>query len=289
MYPSYEVLVVDGSPNSETADLVRSRFSAVRYLRLPRGGLAVARNRGLLDARGEIVAYTDDDVVVDPQWLSEHVGRLITDAKLACSTGLPFPLELATPAQLWFEESGGYVAGFEPRLLELATRDRRSLLPWATGKIGAGVNMAWRTSVLREIGGNDVTLDRTAGEDLALFFDALCAGYRIAYEPRAIVFHEHRRSYQELRHQIYFHAVGITAHLTRCLVKYPERIPDFVSRVPRGIAYGFRSSSIRNNRKSPDFPSELTWAECPGILVGPFAYLRGRREAKQLSAFPPRG
>jgi glycosyltransferase involved in cell wall biosynthesis len=294
-YPNFEVIVVDGSRGRETADLVRDEFPNVRYLDVGANGKSVALNRGTAAASGSILAFTDDDVRVDRHWLIELVGAFGDDPRVACSTGVALPLELETPAQLWFEESGAFTEGFEPKAVDIEmARQPGSLVPYATGKIGAGVNMAWRKSVLEEIGGFDLALDTlrppwpprarhgTAAEDLGAFFDALVRGYRIVFEPGAIVYHQHRRTREELERQLYWHGIGLGAYLTRCLATRPARILDFARRVPRGVLYGFASGSQRNRRKSPDFPPELTRAELRGVLHGPFAYFRGLPMARRL-------
>ncbi|MBM4201407.1 MAG: glycosyltransferase family 2 protein, partial [Gammaproteobacteria bacterium] len=69
-YPNLDLLVVDNAPSDTgTAELVKGRYPGVRYVCEPRPGLDWARNRAILEARGEILAYTDDDVVVDPLWV----------------------------------------------------------------------------------------------------------------------------------------------------------------------------------------------------------------------------
>jgi GT2 family glycosyltransferase len=295
-YPDYELIVVDGSRTSATADLVRERFPAVRFLDVGDHGKCVALNRGVAAASGTIAAFTDDDVQVDRHWLAQLVAAF-DDDRVACVTGAVLPLELRTRAQLWFEESGGFTNGFEPRKLGLdLPREPGSLVPYATGRIGAGVNMAWRPTVLRDLGGFDVALDtlrpvwppgaghRTAAEDLAAFFDALVRGYRIVFEPGAIVFHEHRRTYDELAEQLYWHGIGLSAYLTRCLVTRPAQIPDFLRRVPSGIAYGFAALSQGNDDKSANFPPALTRAEWRGVIHGPFAYLKGLPLARRIRA-----
>ncbi len=281
-YPNYETLVIDGSAGSATEDLVTARFPAVHYHRLPGGRLIVGRNRGLAEAGGELLAYTDDDAVVDRHWLTEHVAGFDDAGTVACTTGLAVPLELDAPAQVWFEELGAFVEGFEPRTIAIATRDRRSLLPYATGRIGSGVSMAWRASVLRELGGFDLALDALGGEDIAAFFDALCAGYAVRYCPRALVRHEHRRTYEELRSQVRSYARGLGAYLTRCVLTQPGRLGDFLLRVPLGLVYAFHPSSIRHNKKSAGFPEELNRQQLPGLLSGPWAYLKARRSVPRL-------
>jgi hypothetical protein len=295
-YPDYEVLVVDGSAGPETADLVRDRFPEVRYAGVGAYGRSVALNRGIAASRGAIVAFTDDDVRVDRHWLAELAAAL-AEPGVACATGVAFPLELSTRAQLWFEESGGFTEGFARRTVGLdAPREPGSLLPFATGKIGAGVSMAWRREALEEIGGFDVALDTltplwpprarpgSSGEDLSAFFDALVRGHRIVFEPSAIVYHEHRRTYEELARQIYWHGIGLSGHLTRCLLREPRRIPAFLWSVPRGLAYGFAGSSARNHGKSAGFPPALTRIEWRGVAEGPFAYLRGLPRARRIRA-----
>lgn len=294
-YPDFDILVVDGSGDDSTAAVVRDDFSDIGYVNVHPYGRSVALNRGLSEARGEILAFTDDDVRVDRHWLAELVAGY-DDPQVAAVTGVAFPLELHTQAQMWFEESGGFTDGVRPRKIGLDLREPGSLLPFATGKIGAGVSMSWRRSVLEEIGGFDVALDTltpvwplrakhgSSAEDLAAFFDALVLGYRIAFEPNAIVYHEHRRSYEALERQIYWHGLGLSAYLFRCLLERPSRVPAFLARVPRGLVYGFSTSSVRNDQKTTTFPPALTRAEWRGILEGPLAYLKGLPKAKRIRA-----
>ncbi len=295
-YPNVEVLVVDGSPGPETAELVRDHFPEVRYTHVGAERRSFALNRGISEAGGSILAFTDDDVRVDRFWLAELVARF-DDPRVACVTGVAFPMELRTPAQVWFEESGGFTDGLEPRKIGLdLPSEPGSLLPYATGKIGAGVSMAWRSEVLREIDGFDLRLDTltpvwplgsdrsSSGEDLSAFFDALVRGHRLAFEPSAIVYHEHRRTYAELERQIYWHGIGLSAHLVRCLAVRPGLIPGFVRTVPRGVIYGFAGSSVRNDKKSGHFPPALTRVEWLGVAHGPFAYLKGLPKARRIGA-----
>jgi glycosyltransferase involved in cell wall biosynthesis len=279
-YPDFEVLVIDGSRDSATRELVSADFPGFRYFHVGNNGKSVAANTGVELASGVIAAFTDDDAVVDRHWLAELAGGFHEDDRIACVTGLAVPLELATPAQVWFEESGGFTEGYERRVLDpTAPRKAGSMLPYATGRIGAGVNMAWKRSIIHEIG-FDVALDGLAAFDLASFFDALVRGFKIVYEPGAIVHHEHRRTYAELRHQLYRHGLGLGVYLTRCLVTQPGRILDFARVVPRGVYYGFSPTSWRNSGKSESFPKELTWAELRGVTVGPFAYLKNLTKTK---------
>jgi len=278
----FEIVLVDASEPDETQELVRARFPGVNYLRVRSGGYCVTRNRGIAAATGSVIAFTDHDVVVDRHWLIEHLATLQAFPDAAFTTGMRLPLELKTQAQLWFEEISGFVDRCEPRVFGLRRREPGSLLPWATGRVGIGANMAWRAHILAEVGGFDAALDKTSGEDLALFFDALCAGYEIAYTPSAVVYHQHRRTHEELLAQIRIHSVGLGAHLTRCVVTRPKQIPDFLRRVRQGLLFGWGLWSARDNRTSADFPADLTRTGRYAVLLGPYAYFKGVRASKRL-------
>src|ERR1700694_3709220 len=110
-YPAYEIIIVDNAPQTQaTADFIRQTYHdvpCIHYICEERLGASEARNRGIMAARGEILAFTDDDAVVDPYWLIELVRAFRSADDVACVTGLILPLELETPAQFWFEEYGG--------------------------------------------------------------------------------------------------------------------------------------------------------------------------------------
>src|SRR5947209_14347107 len=74
-YPHYEIIVVDNAPSTDAIDILvqdlSQRISFIRYVREDCPGLSWARNRGIMAAKGEILAFTDDDVIVDPYWLAD--------------------------------------------------------------------------------------------------------------------------------------------------------------------------------------------------------------------------
>ena len=88
-YPDFEVIVVNDGSRDGTGDIAR-RHASFRVIDLRHGGLSVARNAGLAAATGEIVAYTDADVRVDPDWLTYLVQPFLNSDVVAAG-GLSLP------------------------------------------------------------------------------------------------------------------------------------------------------------------------------------------------------
>ena len=287
-YPAdrFEILVVDNAPTTtDTADVVAdfARIHAVRYAREDSPGSASARNKGISLTTTDLVVFTDDDVVVDRHWLSTIARAFVDQPDVGAVTGSLFPNQLETPAQLWFEQYGGFSRGFEPRLFDLVEhRDDSPLYPYSAGIFGTGNNMSFRLSTLRDIGGFDPALGNgtpaLGGVDSEALLRTVLSGYPLAYEPSAIVWHTHRPDYPGLRRQVYSYGVGLTAYLLKVIINRPDLIWDFVRRIPRGVAFALKPSSAKNHGKQQDYPRELTWLELRGMIYGPIAYARSRRQ-----------
>jgi len=298
-YPDYEVILVDNRPaGASPVDL-----PGVRVVRETRPGASAARNRGLEETTAEIVAFTDDDVEVDPGWLRAIATRFVAHPEEACVTGLTLPNELETPAQVALEEYyGGFgVRTFEavshrmraPRghsLLAPATVDAidddgrvvRSFSLYAAGSFGAGANMAFRADALRELGGFDCALgggtDSQGGEDLAVFARLAWRGYAVAFEPASIVHHTHRREETSLDRQIKGYGVGYGALLTALALEDPRhlgRMAGTARRAVRIMSAGYRDK-LDADREPSRRTRELARMELRGMVAGPVVYLRSR-------------
>ena len=225
-------------------------------------------------------------MAVDRFWLAELVKGFTAADNVGCVTGLVFPLELETEAQLWFEQFGGFNKGYARQLLDLAeNRPGHPLFPYAAGDFGTGANMAFRTAALHAIGGFNLALGpgtpALAGEELAAFIQTTKAGYTLAYEPGAIVHHMHRRDYAGLRKQMYGYGVGRTAHLTKCVFDCPSSVLDFTAKLLPGLVYARRTRLPRHTPEYSHLSKELNAIGKRGMLLGPFAYLWGRRQARK--------
>lgn len=284
-YPNYEIIVVDNAPATEaTADLITSKYSGnprIRYAREMHPGLGWAHNCGLSQARGEIIAFTDDDVVVDRHWLSELVRGFALGSNVGCVTGLVVPQEIETLSQYWFDVHSGFNKGFRRRVFDLrANRPEDRLFPYRSSMFGTGANMAFRAAALRAVGGLDAALGPGTpainGEDLDIYFRIVKAGYQLVYLPSAFVHHRHRADYESLRHQFYTYGVGFTAYLTKLVTAHPLDGLRLLARIPAAVAFARRARDNDTSSPGPQYPAELTKVEQKGRLYGPLAYLRSR-------------
>lgn len=217
-FRALEILVVDNaSVDSATREVVESRAD-VRYRFERKTGLDFARNAALDAASGDLIAYLDDDVVVDRGWLS-GLYRVWADCPDAGGySGLVLPYRLETPAQIRFEREGGFGRGFE-RIHHRGAQLGNPLHPVGAGVVGAGANMCFRRDLLLDLGGFDEALDTGAplpgGGDLDIFYRVLRSGNAIVYEPRYAVFHEHRETMAQLRRQYWSWGLGFMAFLEK--------------------------------------------------------------------------
>ncbi|WP_037708616.1 glycosyltransferase family 2 protein [Streptomyces griseus] len=294
-HPDHELIVVDNAPRTTaTRDLVtggRYARHGVRYVREDRPGLAAAHNAGVAAAGGEVLAFTDDDVIADPRWLSALAAPFAADPGLGCVTGLILPARLATPAQVLLESHGGFAKGFAPRLYDPARPPAdEPLFPFTAGSFGSGANMAFRASALRRAGGFDPATGTgtpaRGGDDLYAFVAVLATGHRLRYTPDALVWHHHRETWQDLRNQAYGYGAGLTAYLTATLVRRPALLPALLARLPRGLAHARTMTAARGGgpgggvpgaHGTPHpWPASLSRLERRGMLHGPAGYLKAR-------------
>jgi GT2 family glycosyltransferase len=176
-YPNFEVIVVNDGSRDNTGAIAR-QYSSCRVIDVDHGGLSAARNAGLRAATGEIIAYTDADVRVDPDWLHYLVQPFATTEVVAVG-GLSLP-PLDSP---WLAHCVARAPGGPTHVL----------LDDRTAEHVPGCNLAIRRDALSAIGGfNPIYL--RAGDDVDVCWRLQAAGGRIEFAPGALVWHHHRSS-----------------------------------------------------------------------------------------------
>jgi glycosyltransferase involved in cell wall biosynthesis len=186
---AWEVLVVDNNSSDRTREVAekfcRQYPDYFRYVFESQSGKSYALNAGIREARGNVLAFTDDDVVVEPTWL-QNLTAPLQDKECAGVGGRILPEQTFSP----------------PRWVPLG--DRYALAPLAVFapdlKAGPlheppfGANMAFQKRVFEQYGGFRTDLGPRPGseirnEDTEFGLRLLAAGELLRYEPSAIVYH----------------------------------------------------------------------------------------------------
>jgi GT2 family glycosyltransferase len=283
-YPAYEVVVVDNAPSTDaTAQLVRTRFAhrGVRYVCESRPGLGAAHNRGIEAATGQILAFTDDDVVVDRHWLAAVAEAFALTTDVGAVTGLIQPAELRTSAQLLLERLGSFGKGFETKVFDRYTnRPPDWRFPLAAGQMGSGANMAFEGDCLRSLGGFEPALGAgtrsRGGDDLGAFFRVVASGHRLVYQPAAVVRHWGQDSDAAVIRQAYGYGVGLGAYLADSVVRHPAAVLRTLLQAPGAWARRGEAKAYTCARRQAGIPPNLARLRRRAMIIGPFAYAASR-------------
>ncbi len=272
-----EILVVDNAPSSDATRQLVAQMPDIRYVLEPRPGLDIARNTGIRHSTGEIIAFTDDDVMVHPDWIS-RLQQSFQDPKVMAVTGLVLAAELETEAQFIFEKYWGFNRGY--RVLTFEPEYFEKLKPWGfpAWRIGAGANMAFRRQVFKLVGDFDERLDVGAAGcsgDSEFWYRVLAEGAVCRYEPTAVVYHYHRRDMDSLKRQIYFYMRGHVAALLIQFEKY--RHWGNLRRLFFALPKHYTKLFLRGLRKGFKYRYSTVFAEVSGCLSGLIFYLQNRQ------------
>jgi glycosyltransferase involved in cell wall biosynthesis len=283
--PAFRILIVDNAPTDNRTKTVVGRYPLVDYAREPRAGLNFARNCALREATTEWLAYLDDDVTVDPHWHQGWQEAWVENPDAGAITGLVLPYELETEAQILFERRGGFGRGFEKiRFCRLLLGN--TLYPCGAGIFGAGCNMSFRRQALLDLGGFDEALDTgrplPGGGDLDIFYRVIRAGYPLIYEPQYAVYHQHRRTMSQLRHQYWTWGLGLMAFVSKSM----QSDPAMRFRFMRLIRWWLHNQLWQFPKAIFSFhllPPSMVWAELYGGILGLFGeYGRSQRRVEAI-------
>lgn len=286
--PPTEIIVVDNAPSTDGTARACAEFANVRYVLEPRPGLDWARNRGVLEATSDVIAFTDDDAAVDHNWIGVIQECMAAEPELGLMTGLVAPLEMETQWQEAFETYGGFGRGFERRWVHHPFNGKR--LPWhvtGTGAFGTGANMAVRRSVFTEIGLFAPELDTgtptQGGGDLEMFFRIIKCGYPMLYEPRMLVWHRHRADQAGLLKQIRSWGVGFQSHLEHVQSLFPEEGVS-IAQMRRYWRKYLAKKMLREYVLPDSAQRELRTAEFIGAFQGAGAYRKAVESTEAIAS-----
>jgi glycosyltransferase involved in cell wall biosynthesis len=273
--PHEVIVVIDHNP----AMLKRARAElpeVVTVANHEQHGLSGARNSGLKVARGEVIAFLDDDAVAAPNWL-EELTRGYQDERVVGVGGASIPTWLdAEPT--WLPEEFYWVVGCTYRGLPVTTATVRNLI---------GCNMSFRREVFSAVGGFRNGIGRTDTRPIGCEETELCIRASqvwpqriMLYEPNALVYHKvpgNRASWR------YFFSRCYSEGLSKASVSRFVGAKDGLSSewryslqtLPSGVARGVAEAALRRN------PAGLARAGAivAGLTVTTAGYLVGRISA----------
>jgi GT2 family glycosyltransferase len=209
-YTDFEVLVVDQSLDERTLRAVackRDRLPRLRYLHVERPGLSRAYNVGIREARGEVLAFLDDDVVAPPDWLHAIDHAFAGQPEV----GLLYGQVLLPPELIDREGRDGVTPG-------LPISERRLLDRQHGFKVfGMGANFAARRKLFYRVGGFDEVLGGggplQSSQDFDFVYRVFKSGEATLLEPAVIVYHYGFRSNDEWPATMRSYGVGVGGFL----------------------------------------------------------------------------
>jgi GT2 family glycosyltransferase len=282
-----EVIVIDNSPTGSALPIAEE-FNA-RWIPELRPGSAWARNRGFREAKHDIIAYIDDDCQADVVWVQELLS-LFADPTVGVVTGsvLAAHPNLAIPHLIDAEYP--FHRGWSATRYNGSTGTKWS--PFDVWRVGVGGTMAWRKSLLTELGGFDPALGAgtPAGscEDIDALRRALCAGAVICYQPTALVWHKHPENMQGLQAMLIRYAVTLGAHAAKAAVEESRwkgllyLVCDWYWQITWALRLLLSSTSATKVR----MPVMSLLMQPPASIIGMFRFIKYRRALRNGEAVP---
>ncbi|MEM2569786.1 MAG: glycosyltransferase [Candidatus Bathyarchaeia archaeon] len=276
----YELLVVDSSTKESNLNMnyLNTIKHGGKHIVFNEKGLSKARNKGIKESKGDILVFSDDDFIVKRGWINNLIPNF-DDPEVFCVTGRMISYRNDETSRL-YERAMSFDRGAKKRifseddlkiinLFQTITKIGQKRLyektpvPWA---VGYGF-CAFRKQVFWKIGFFDENLGRgtrnAGGEDIDIFYRILKAGYKIVYEPSAIVFHDHRENLEQIFKDAYQGGISIRSFIA----KYPKDL--YLRFIFLGYVFLTFFSGIKAALESDFMLKRMIKMELRGFLTRP--------------------
>ena len=267
-YDLHEIIVIDNGSDSFTIPKLNYPCST-RFYRQPVPGASYARNTAIRYAKGEILAWIDDDAVAHPDWLKQAIPNF-DHPGIACVTGRILPLELKTEWQRKMWQSGGFPIGETAKMYD--NNNLSPLSPWP----GVNCNLLIRGEVAKRhpyaewLGPGSPA---EAGEENYLFYKILRQGWSIFYDPKAVVYHDFPEKEIEYKTKVIQNSKSRGAYLTRFLLfEKGYRRLTLIHLIKKALGIG--------STQEEGVPPKL---KAKGLILGALALFPSMRMAKKNS------
>lgn len=182
-YKDFEILVVSFERSIEN----RVRKMGAKFIFSPKANVSFQRNLGITESEGEIVSFIDDDAIAEASWI-KTLAETFTDEEIACAGGrIKLMIEGEIPKELEKITKEIFKGFLGETILEMERGEIKEPLIW-------GSNICFRKKVFDEVGYFDEKIGRTptlplCNEDTEIQERILKKGFKIVYEPSALVWH----------------------------------------------------------------------------------------------------
>lgn len=206
-FKDFEIIIVDQSNKTEIISankLLTHLSSRIRYFQNFEKGAGRAKNFALAKVKGQIIAFTDDDCLVDKDWLKNIYKAFKSDKNIKSVFGRVLPYQ---PQLNQGKICPCVFTHNKPRIIDEPMKHWRN--------IGFGNNMAFRREIFRKVGGFKIWLGPGSigsnAEDAEFALRCLIKGYKLMYNPQMIVYHNRWLTQEEYRRQCLSYACGEVA------------------------------------------------------------------------------
>jgi len=174
---SYEIIVIDDGSTDNTCEIVKG-FEGIKLIKQKPLGPAAARNNGAKKAKGNIIVFTDADCLPEKNWLKEMLS--------------PFSEKSVAAVQGAYKtRQRSLIARFVQ--IEIEHRYEKMLRSKSIDWVGS-YSAAYRREIFLKEGGFSTKFPRASGEDPELSYRLQKKGYKLVFNPNAIVYHRHPES-----------------------------------------------------------------------------------------------
>jgi glycosyltransferase involved in cell wall biosynthesis len=207
-----EIIVVDNNSNDETGKIVSDyKYSSgveIKYVLEKNRGLSYARNRGIKEALGDVIIFTDDDIIVENNWIKEISKEMEMNNDIMLLCGRTFM----------------YKNDQIPLSTKKSSERKEFQYPASPWAVGNGNNMVMKKSVIEKVGEFDVNMGAGtrigSAEDTDYVYRILKNKYKAVYSPSAVAFHDHDRIKEvEVKKIKYNYAKGRGAFYAKYIIR----------------------------------------------------------------------
>jgi GT2 family glycosyltransferase len=213
-YHNIEVVIVDQSSSTESYKIIQRLFGSakikIRYTATNSVGLSKARNIGIKYSSGEIVAFTDDDVIADKNWILNMVNDFHEYSTINCIFGKVLPL--------FYGKSRRAICTLDIPNYKLYSHTH--LNPYG---VGVGNNMSFRKELINIVGSFDerfgVGSPLGGADDIDYIYRVFLNGFDILYSPEVVVYHKQWKEDETLNEVVKAYHFANAAFITKHLIK----------------------------------------------------------------------